>query len=448
MNLKITHLSGPKQGMEDAFSDKAVVTLGRHPGCDVVFQETGTPIVSGRHAELRVDGAKVFVVDLGSTNGTFLNGRRAQSAEVKPDDEVALGANGPAFRVHGEPAPAEVPVQAPAPASPAPAPATEGPKLYGKQTVGMMIQQALASVPQAEAPKGTSKSTEYFEALVEKKVRRSSKRLRLILVVSAAVFLVAGAIIAYVAYRNRTVQVIQTTQVSYGDTAGGTIAAANRFNVFMLAGYPATNGKVTGPLQGFCTAFAVSADLLATNSHCVVAGSKRFVSVTALMNGAPANRYPIVQWAAHPGYREGEISPDVGLLRISGRLTSAVTLAGPTELGQVAPGTNVFLYGFPGRLNKEDAPEATFIEGDIGRVTTFDQRLGDFGTNTLLQHSAYCTGGTSGSPMFNAAGHVIGVNAGGYVENGEALAGYNFGMRVDLLNVLFAQIGGQGAVSP
>jgi len=241
--------------------------------------------------------------------------------------------------------------------------------------------------------------------------------------------------------------VIQTTQVSYG-ASGGTIAAANRFNVFMLAGYPASNGKPTGPLQGFCTAFAVSADLLATNSHCVVAGSKRFVSVAALMNGAPANRYPVIQWAAHPGYREGEISPDVGLVRISGRLTSTVTLAGPTELGQVAPGTEVFLYGFPGRLNKEDAPEATFIEGDIGRVTTFDQRLGDFGTNTLLQHSAYCTGGTSGSPMFNAAGHVIGVNAGGYVENGEALAGYNFGMRVDLINVLLAQLGGSGAVSP
>jgi hypothetical protein len=444
MNLKITHTRGPRQGTTDGFSDKPVVLLGRHPGCDVVFQETGTPIVSGRHAELRVDGAKVFVVDLGSTNGTFVNGRRAQSAEVKPDDEVVLGSNGPAFRVYAEAVPAEVP--APAPAAPSPAP--EGAKLYGQRTVGMMIEQALASVEKPKAPQGTSKSTEYFEALLETKVRRTSKRLRLILIVSAAVIVVAGAIITYVAYRNRTVQVIQTTQVSYGGAAGGTIAAANRFNVFMLAGYPATNGKPTGPLQGFCTAFAVSADLLATNSHCVLAGSKRFVSVTALMNGAPSNRYPVVQWAAHPGYREGEISPDVGLLRISGQLASSVTLAGPSELGQVAPGTDVFLYGFPGRLNKEDAPEATFIKGDIGRVTTFDQRLGDFGTNTLLQHSAYCTGGTSGSPMFNAAGHVIGINAGGYVENGEALAGYNFGMRVDLLDVLFTQLGGRGAVSP
>jgi len=444
MNLKITHLRGPKQGMEDAFSDKAVVTLGRHPGCDVVFHETGTPIVSGRHAELRLDGDRVLVVDLQSTNGTFVNDRRAQSAELKPDDEVALGANGPSFRAFCAAAPAQVPSPAPEP----PALRADGPKIYGQKTVGMMIQQALASVPQPQAPQGTSKSTEYFEALVEKKVRGTSKRLKLILAISAAAFVLIGAIVSYVVYRYRSVQVIQTTQVSYGDTAGGTIAAANRFNVFMLAGYPAENAKPTGPLQGFCTAFAVTADLLATNAHCVVAGSKRFVSVTALMNGAPANRFPVVQWAAHPGYREGEISPDVGLLRIGGRLTSAVTLAGAAELGQVGPGAGVFLYGFPGRLNKEDAPEATFIEGDIGRVTTFDQRLGDFGTNTLLQHSAYCTGGTSGSPMFNTAGHVIGVNAGGYVENGLALAGYNFGMRVDLLDVLFAQLGARGVAAP
>jgi hypothetical protein len=444
MNLKILHTRGPRQGTVDSFPDEAAVTLGRQPGCQIVFLEGGTPIVSGRHAELRADGGRLLVVDLGSTNGTFVNGRRVLSATLEPDDEVALGVNGPAFRASRVEAPA--PASDPAPPAPqasdAPTGGADAPKIYGQRTVGMMIQQALASV---DKPQGTSKSTDYFEALVDKKVRNTSKRLKLIAAISIAVLLAAGAIVGYVLYRNRTVQVIQTTQVSYGDAAGGAIAAANRFNVFMLAGYPATNGKVTGPLQGFCTAFAVSADLLATNAHCVVAGSQRFVSVTALMNGAPAGRYPVVQWAAHPGYREGAISPDVGLLRIGGRLAGAVTLAGSAELGQVGPGAKVFLYGFPGRLNKEDAPEATFIEGDIGRVTTFDQRLGEFGANTLLQHSAFCTGGTSGSPMFNASGHVIGVNAGGYVENGQALSGYNFGMRVDLLDVLFAQLGGRGS---
>ena len=128
-------------------------------------------------------------------------------------------------------------------------------------------------------------------------------------------------------------------------------------------------------------------------------------------------------------------------MKIRGQLTNLVTISPQTELGQVAPGVSVFLYGFPGRLNKEEAPEATFIKGEIGRVTDFDQKLGNFGSNTLLQHSAFCTGGTSGSPMFNGSGHVIGINAGGYTENGQALAGYNFGMRADLINPLLARMG-------
>jgi S1-C subfamily serine protease len=122
---------------------------------------------------------------------------------------------------------------------------------------------------------------------------------------------------------------------------------------------------------------------------------------------------------------------------VAARLQHFVTMADQSELAQIAPGVPVFLYGFPGRLNKAEAPEATFIKGDIGRVTGFDQKLGDFGRNTLLQHSAYSTGGTSGSPMFNSSGHVIGINAGGYVENGQSLAGYNFGMRIDLVHSLY-----------
>ena len=34
--------------------------------------------------------------------------------------------------------------------------------------------------------------------------------------------------------------------------------------------------------------------------------------------------------------------------------------------------------------------------------------------------------------IFNAAGHVVAVNTGGYVDKSKALAGYNFGMRIDL----------------
>ena len=37
------------------------------------------------------EGARIVVIDLGSTNGTFLNGRLVRQAEVQPGDRLQLG---------------------------------------------------------------------------------------------------------------------------------------------------------------------------------------------------------------------------------------------------------------------------------------------------------------------------------------------------------------------
>jgi S1-C subfamily serine protease len=101
----------------------------------------------------------------------------------------------------------------------------------------------------------------------------------------------------------------------------------------------------------------------------------------------------------------------------------------------VAAGDSMSTYGFPGRLADSGAPEATYVAGVIGRVTTLDGRPGTPADQQLLQHSAFTSAGTSGSPLFDAEGRVIGINAGGYVDDsaaGRPLPGYNFGMRIDL----------------
>jgi FHA domain len=67
----------------------ARVVLGRGPACQVVFAEE---TVSRRHAELRLEDGVWHLRDLGSTNGTWVNGRRVREAEVRPGDEVRLGA--------------------------------------------------------------------------------------------------------------------------------------------------------------------------------------------------------------------------------------------------------------------------------------------------------------------------------------------------------------------
>jgi hypothetical protein len=66
----------------------AGLVLGRSRDCDIVLDD---PNVSRRHAEVRRDGDRWTVVDLESTNGVKVNGRRVRSAALEPGDEIMLG---------------------------------------------------------------------------------------------------------------------------------------------------------------------------------------------------------------------------------------------------------------------------------------------------------------------------------------------------------------------
>jgi FhaA, N-terminal domain/FHA domain len=67
----------------------AGVTLGRSRQCDVVLEDAN---VSREHAEIRPRGGSWILEDLGSTNGSCLNGRRIEGPEViRPGDEIELG---------------------------------------------------------------------------------------------------------------------------------------------------------------------------------------------------------------------------------------------------------------------------------------------------------------------------------------------------------------------
>ncbi len=78
---------------------RTVFTIGRSPDCDLPL---GDITVSWRHAELRRSGETWVLVDLGSTNGTQVNGWRADSGfTVRAGDWVSFGRS--AFRIadHG-----------------------------------------------------------------------------------------------------------------------------------------------------------------------------------------------------------------------------------------------------------------------------------------------------------------------------------------------------------
>jgi len=72
------------------------VTVGRSRECDVVVSD---PNVSRRHLELRRGEEGWSVVDLGSTNGMKVNGRRVGEARLRPGDRITIGVTDLTFEV-------------------------------------------------------------------------------------------------------------------------------------------------------------------------------------------------------------------------------------------------------------------------------------------------------------------------------------------------------------
>jgi len=67
---------------------KAPVSVGRMSTNDIVLSDSN---VSRRHAELRNDGGRWTVADLGSTNGTLVNGKLAKEHQLNDGDKITFG---------------------------------------------------------------------------------------------------------------------------------------------------------------------------------------------------------------------------------------------------------------------------------------------------------------------------------------------------------------------
>jgi len=70
-------------------------TIGRSKECDIQVPDAN---VSRRHAEVRQEGAAYWAIDLDSTNGMEVNGRRQKRAKLRQGDRITVGSTELVFR--------------------------------------------------------------------------------------------------------------------------------------------------------------------------------------------------------------------------------------------------------------------------------------------------------------------------------------------------------------
>jgi pSer/pThr/pTyr-binding forkhead associated (FHA) protein len=88
-NWTVSVERGPKELRGVKITVRGPVIIGRSPGSDIVI---GAEYVSGRHARFTIMGQNLFIEDLGSTNGTAVNGQRISEPTVlKSGDVVNVG---------------------------------------------------------------------------------------------------------------------------------------------------------------------------------------------------------------------------------------------------------------------------------------------------------------------------------------------------------------------
>ncbi|KJL40325.1 MULTISPECIES: FhaA domain-containing protein [Microbacterium] len=75
---------------------KSRTVIGRGSDADITVADSGT---SRKHVEILWDGERAMVRDLGSTNGTMLDGRKVTEAALPPDSTVRIGRTDIVFRV-------------------------------------------------------------------------------------------------------------------------------------------------------------------------------------------------------------------------------------------------------------------------------------------------------------------------------------------------------------
>ena len=241
----------------------------------------------------------------------------------------------------------------------------------------------------------------------------------------------------------------------------------------VLHGTTMADGNTTMTFIG--TAFAVESKRLVTNAHIVdgllnldnqvrtfnnrfgttISGRWLLVRNLTTTLRTNINYFLISSYARHPDWTGNVVSPDVGILDISGGgLIFHTSLISTAESYTLKVGQRIATLGFPGELQggslNDLFPIATFKDGTVSAIRPPTQGEPYEAADTyIIQHNLDLSGGTSGSPIFNLRGEVVALNNAG-IENlvltlggtpaRVSQAALGFGIRVDKIHEVLAQV--------
>ena len=432
MTIELRILSGSRTGQRERF-DRSPVTIGRHPLSDLKFDPEADLDVSAQHAELREADGGWIVFDRQSRNGTFVNGERiAGQRRLHSGDTLGLGATGPQLQVHIGDAPRATVASSGAAAAPprrdtnvriAEAVHAETASLKRMFALGFGALVVITAVAGALWQRRTSSREAELLALIARSESASVPLKRTVAAMQArdSVF---SRLLA-----ERDASLLRETQAGRRMVGGrptvesmaqvsARVAHETRLReAITQMDFPRVHdlndpavAMIVSDLDGTfiaATAFAVSPDgLLVTNRH-----------VMRTPSGQPPRRIRVLfanttEWRPARLIRASD-DADLALLQVEGGAPFPAVAGVSRTARDTRVGSPVATIGFPHAV---DTPmEGTGLNVRARTTTTagtVSKRLSD-----VLQIDSYAGKGSSGSPVFDVRGDVVGVIYGGEAES-------------------------------
>ncbi|MCZ6916391.1 MAG: trypsin-like peptidase domain-containing protein [Gemmatimonadetes bacterium] len=453
MKVQLKVIKGDQAGIIRVLS-KERIAIGRHPESDLQFNPQTALEVSGRHAEIIRRDNRWFVRDLGSSNGTLVNGHRIQSdTKLDDTDQIRFGAAGPTieFRLVADTIPdtGEMPARPAAAAAPASAGATPARRSSTTQRVRvevarqtkqmrritMSVTVALVLVSGGLVFVNRQQRLTREEEIIQLQARINSV-LRDARTTTTAL---QGEMQELASALRMSQQDLQSLQQQLSDardagnrerievlsaeleTALTAVAQQQHAARIDFAGITRANLRAIamvfvdfGSHVETSTAFAVRSDgTMITNRHVIAGRDGTLRPVQIGVRFADSQQ----TFAARVVAVSREEDIDLALLKVELAGPVPVVLGFNGRPDTVAVGAPVAVIGFPGGV---DSPQRML---DGGTYATASLTVGTLSKNlpNLIQINGYGTHGASGSPVFDANGLVIGILYGGEEGTGGRL---------------------------